>query len=76
MNSLEIKENKCLLTSYDHLNDHIEKFIKKFEVHPSILAIMENISVLDNFEFAKITSHDILSEISNIDTKKLFKHSL
>ena len=71
VNSLEIKENKSLLTSHDHLNDPIEKFIKKFEVHPSILAIKENISVLDNFEFAKITSQDILSEINNIDTKKL-----
>ena len=71
VNSLEIKENRLLMSSCEHLDDPIEKLIKKFEVHPCILAIKDNIVARDNFEFAQITTEQMLSEINNINSKKI-----
>ena len=48
----------------------VEKCIKKFEYHPSIISIKRNVRVDTRFDFAPITAKDIDSEIGNLDPKK------
>ena len=71
VSSLNIKENSLLLSQCKHLENPIEKIIKKYEVHPSILTIKENVNVINSFEFSKISSEQVLSEINKIDAKKV-----
>ena len=67
VNSLDIIENKSLLTETENLEDPIEMAIKKFENHPSVLSIKETISINELFQF----SDKILSEVNNLDNKKI-----
>ena len=67
VNSLDIIENKSLLTETKNLEDPIEMAIKKFENHPSVLSIKETISINELFQF----SDKILSEVNNLDNKKV-----
>ena len=53
VNSIGIIENKHLLTETDNLKDPVKISIKKFEDHPSILSINENINVNNLFSFQK-----------------------
>ena len=53
VNSIGITENKHLLTETDNLKDPVKISIKKFENHPSILSINENINVNNLFSFQK-----------------------
>ena len=53
VNSIGIIENKHLLTETDNLKDPVKISIKKFENHPSILSINENINVNNLFSFQK-----------------------
>ena len=71
VNSLDITENKSLLTETEHLVDQVEIVIKKFENYPSVLSIKEIITVNELFRFSEITSEEILSEFSNLDNKKV-----
>ena len=48
--------------------------IKKFENHPSILSIIENFNVERSFQFSEITSEEVLSEINNLDSKKVVSY--
>ena len=45
VNSIGITENKHLLTETGNLEDPVKTSVKKFENHPSILSINENINV-------------------------------
>ena len=45
--------------------------IKKFENHPNVLSINENINIEQSFTFSEITSEEVLSEINNLDSKKV-----
>ena len=67
VNSIDIIENKSLLTETKNLEDPIEMAIKKFENHPSVLSIKETISINELFQF----SDKILSEVNNLDNKKV-----
>ena len=44
--------------------------LKKFESHPSILAIRNNVEVKSNFVFSKVTPKDMLSEIKKLNPRK------
>ena len=70
VNFIGITENKYLLTETDNLEDPIKISIKKFENHPSVLSINENINVEQSFQFSEITSEEVLSEINNLDIRK------
>ena len=48
----------------------VEKCIKKFESHPSIISIKRNVQVDIRFNFVPITAKDIDNEIGNLDPKK------
>ena len=71
VSSLDIIENKSLLTETENLEDPVEIAIKKFESHRSVLSIKETININELFQFSEITPQDILSEINNCDNKKV-----
>ena len=71
VSSLDIIENKSLLTETENLEDPVEIAIKKFESHRSVLSIKETININEPFQFSEITPQDILSEINNCDNKKV-----
>ena len=52
VNSIGITENKHLLTEAGNLENPVEISIKKFENHPSILSINENINIEQSFQFS------------------------
>ena len=68
--SLGIKENQHILPNTGESTDPVDIAINKFEQHPSILAIKENVSFENMFTFSSVTIEEILSEISSLDSKK------
>ena len=55
--SLNITENRYHLSSTSNSNDGpIETAIKKFNCHPSIIAINRNFTIASYFNFVKIKS--------------------
>ena len=54
----------------DDTDDVINSIIKKYESHPSILKIKENVKVENKFEFKDITEDDMYSKIRSLDPKK------
>ena len=58
VNSLDITENKSLLTETENLEDPVEIAIKVFENHPSVLSVKETININEIFQFSEITSDD------------------
>ena len=50
--------------------DLIDKIIKKYKSHPSILKIKENVKIENTFEFKNMTSDQIESDIIKLKTKK------
>ena len=68
--SLGITENKLLLNPVMEIDLDVEKCIKKFESHPSIISIKRNVQVDTRFDFVPITAKDIDTEIGNLDPKK------
>ena len=67
--SLELNENKFLLTDTEDLDDPVDIAIKKFETHPSILNIKENIES-SMFSFNEVDLSDIEMELKNLNSKK------
>ena len=59
------------MTETSNLEDPIEISIKKFENHPSILSTNDNINVEQSFQFSEITSAEVITEINNMDSKKV-----
>ena len=74
VSSLDIIENKSLLTETENLEDPVEIAIKKFENDLSVLSIKETININELFQFSEITSEEILSEINNLDNKKVVSY--
>ena len=68
--SLNITKNRALLNDTENLTDPVEIALKKFECHPSIISIKENIFVENKFSFSKVTRAEISMEIKNLDIKK------
>ena len=52
--SLNITENNDLLTNTGDLNDPVEIALKKFNRHPSIIKIKENVTVESNVSFSRV----------------------
>ena len=69
--SLGIKENEHILPNTGESTDPVYIAINKFEQHPSILAIKENVSFENMITFSSVTIEEILSEISSLDSKKI-----
>ena len=67
--SLELNENKFLLTDTEDLDDPVDIAIKKFQTQPSILNIKENIES-SMFSFNEVDLSDIEMELKNLNSKK------
>ena len=67
--SLEIQENKFLLSDTSGINDPIEIALKKYKVHPSILKIKETVSE-STFSLKVISSSDVEHELKSLNSKK------
>ena len=68
--SLGITENKLLLTSVPETDIDVEKCIKKFESHPSIINIKRHVQIDVRFDYSPITYKEIENEISALNPKK------
>ena len=67
--ALDIDENRLLITETGNLTG-VEKAIKKFEIHPSIISISEH-CVIDNwFFFSDVSIDDVGFEIKCLNSKK------
>ena len=69
IDSLDISDNKFLISDTTGLQDPIQIAIKKFIAHPSIIEIQKRINKC-NFSFQEITHYDIEAEIGNLKNKK------
>ena len=67
--SLEIQENKFLLSDTSGINDPIEIALKKYKVHRSILKIKETVSE-STFSLKVISSSDVELELKSLNSKK------
>ena len=71
VNSLNISENKLLLTEITNVLGCVDESIERFENHPSIRSINENVEVDHRFSFSEVNVNDIRQEIKNLNGKKL-----
>ena len=67
---MAITENKALLTDDSKIIDPVQKAIKKFENHPSILDIRNNVAINSSFVFSEVNAAEMLVEINDLDDKK------
>ena len=67
--NLEINENTFLLSPTTS-EDPVEKAIQKYNSHPSILAIRENVRPDFKFQFSEVQLKDIEKEIINLAPNK------
>ena len=70
VDGLGITENGSFLTDASDVTDKVEKALKKFKNHPSILRIKSSVPITGRFEFQKITVEDILLEIEALKERK------
>ena len=68
--SLHISENKYLINETGNISDNIERIIKKFSNHPSIIDIKEMIVLDTKFSFSEVNASDIELEIRSLKTNK------
>ena len=60
--SLNVEPNEYYLSDTENLSNHVEIAIRKFENHPSVQTIKQNIFVNKNFYFSSTKVSDILKE--------------
>ena len=66
VSSLDIKINPALLNDPGDLENPVDIALKKFESHPSILAIKNNVEDTSTFVFSEVTP-----EVMKVKIKKL-----
>ena len=67
VSSLAIEENRALLDDADEV---LERAVKKFGHHPSIIDIKRNVSTTTRFSFIEVDIAEMVKEINNLDAKK------
>ena len=70
VSSLDIAENRFLLSETKGELNNVDRAIEKYGNHPSILNINENIKIEDRFSFSEVNINDIRSEIKHLNKKK------
>ena len=68
--SLIVKPDEYYLSDTENLSDPVEIAIRKFENHPSVQAIKQNISVNQDFYFSNTEVSDIFKETKALNNKK------
>ena len=72
VNQLNVRIAPELISSTDHLSNPVEKAVKRFDNHPSILVIKEKFQFDTNFSFQYISIKDMKDEIENLQKSKAF----
>ena len=71
VNSLQVEENRLILTHVNDADDPIDVIIKRYENHPSILAIKSKImQPMQKFVVSLTNLPDIITEVTSLNTKK------
>ena len=68
--ALNITENKLPLTSTNDVFNGVDESINKFQKHPSIMSMDENVSVDDRFSFLEINAEEIHLQIRSLKNNK------
>ena len=68
--SLNVEPNEYYLSDTENLSNPVEIAIRKFENHPSVQAIKQNIPVNKDFYFSNTEVSDILKETTALNNKK------
>ena len=68
--SLIVKPDEYYLGNTENLSNPVEIAIRKYENHPSVQAIKQNISVNQDFYFYNTDVSDILKETTALNNKK------
>ena len=68
--ALDINENRLLLTDVGNELSGVNEAIAKFENHPSIISIKENVKIDGLFSFSRVNNDDIKKEIKHLNDKK------
>ena len=68
--SLNIKPKNLSLEDTTNLSNPVEIAIKKFQNHPSVQVIRENINLNQEFFFKQVEVDEILKEIRNLDSNR------
>ena len=68
--SLNLGENKMLLSNVPANLDAIDNIVTKFASHPSILSIEKNVHVNETFSFTKIESSEVADVIKGLKKKR------
>ena len=72
--SLNVESNESYLSDPENLNNSVEIVIRKFENHPSVQAIKQNISVNKDFHFRNTEFSDILKETTALNEVSVHRH--
>ena len=70
VNTLGIVENKLLLNSVSVSDVGIDKCIKMYETHPSIINIRKHVKIDHEFYFSPVTAADMEKKIASLNPKK------
>ena len=73
--NLNIESEVTLLQNKDQIDDPVLSAINKYEKHPSILRIKNNMKDKNQFSFTYINSEDFESEIFKLDPSKSVKEN-
>ena len=65
-----ITENKLLLNQVQEKDIGVEKYIKQFESHPSIISIKRHVQITVTFEYLPVTPDEMEKQIAKLDSKK------
>ena len=50
--------------------DSVDKAVRKFDAHPSICKIRENVKIANKFDFIEFSTSDITAQIKQLNSKK------
>ena len=67
VSSLDIQKNVALENNTDGISNPVNKALKRFKDHPSILEIKKNVSIESEFCFLEVTMDEMLSEIKKFE---------
>ena len=70
--SLNVEPDEYYLRDTENLSNPVVIAIRKFENHPSVQAIKQNISVNKDFNFSNNEVSDILKETTALNAKNLW----
>ena len=67
--SLGMSINDSVLLPTDGILDAVDKAVRKYDVHPSICKIKENVKIANKFEFSEVSTCDIAIQIKQLNSK-------